>query len=108
MNRGVRHYKKEDLEIKSDQEGTEMWSVSLPNTMMTYFKIAAGMHFESQEHNRDQITHILEGCLYFNFEDGEIAVSAGEVIAIPAGTPHALTTRGSAVRGIDSWSGPLE
>jgi quercetin dioxygenase-like cupin family protein len=39
-------------------------------------------------HVSEQFSLILEGKLRFDFDDGEIILSAGEVLVIPANVPH--------------------
>lgn len=39
-------------------------------------------------HENEQMSHVLEGRLRFEFNDGDIVVEAGEVLEIPSNEPH--------------------
>jgi len=39
-------------------------------------------------HHNEQITFILDGCLKFTFDDGELLLNGGEVLLIPPNVPH--------------------
>ena len=39
-------------------------------------------------HENEQMSHVLEGRLRFEFNDGDIVVEAGQVLEIPSNEPH--------------------
>ncbi len=47
---------------------------------------------------------VLEGELFFDLDDRTLRVMAGEVVAVPSGVPHAVSTRAAGARAIDAWS----
>ena len=101
---GLRHYRRADLALTRDVEGARFWAVALDNTLLTYFEVDAHCDFPAHQHESEQITHVLEGELYFVVDGVERCVVAGEVIAIPGHVPHAVFTRENAARAVDAWS----
>lgn len=101
----AKHYSKNDLQLKSDVPGAKMWAVALEKAMLTYFTVDSNCSFELHSHESEQITLVLEGELYFNFEDKEdVCVKAGEVIAIPSNLMHGAYTKDISVKAVDAWS----
>lgn len=39
-------------------------------------------------HENEQMSHVLEGCLKFEFDGRDVVVSAGEIMEIPSQEPH--------------------
>ena len=39
-------------------------------------------------HENEQISHILEGCVLFQFDDGDVTARAGDLVEIPSHEPH--------------------
>ena len=60
-----KYFSAEDLTLKPDIDGVEMWGVALDKTMLTYFEVRAESNFEMHSHKSEQITMVLEGELYF-------------------------------------------
>ena len=85
-----------------------MWGVALEKVMLTYFEVQPGAVFETHTHESEQITMVLEGELFFNTEEGEIAVGPGEVIAFPSNVPHGTFTKTKSARAVDAWSPIME
>jgi quercetin dioxygenase-like cupin family protein len=84
-----------------------MWAVGLKHVMMTYFEVDPGTRFERHQHEGEQITSVVEGELMFEINGAVVRLGPGEVIAIPAGTPHAVFTLDRAAKAFDSWSPPF-
>ncbi|MCX6155349.1 MAG: GNAT family N-acetyltransferase [Candidatus Kapabacteria bacterium] len=95
---------KDIMQLKTNFRGYSMWSVSLDRTTLTYYDIGPNCYFDWHNHKSEQITHILEGELYFELGNRTICVKKGEVIAIPSNVFHAAFTKDSAVKAIDAWS----
>ena len=100
----VRQYRRDDLALSPDVEGARFWAVALDNTLLTYFEVDAHCRFPVHQHESEQITHVLEGELFFVVDGVERCVGAGEVIAIPSHVSHAVFTREHAARAVDAWS----
>lgn len=100
----VRHYRQGDPVLTPDVAGARLWAVALDNASLTYFEIDAHCGFPAHRHESEQITHVLEGELFFIVDGIEYRVGAGEVIAIPSQVPHAAFTRERAARAVDAWS----
>lgn len=100
----ARHYRRNDLVLTPDVAGARLWAVALDNTLLTYFEVDARCEFPAHQHESEQITHVLEGELFFVVDGIEYRVGAGEVIAIPSQVPHAAFTRERTARAVDAWS----
>ena len=100
----MQYYPNESLCLTADVPGSKQWAVSLDQTMLTYFEVEPDCRFESHSHASEQITMVLEGVLYFEQGEKVVAVKAGEVIAIPANSQHAVFTGEAAVKAVDAWS----
>jgi len=101
---GVHAFTKDILRLKEDVPGSKMWAVSLDNTMLTYFEIEPDCRFAKHTHLSEQITMVLEGELLFDVDGHTQVIHAGEVITIPSNVPHAVFTRGKAVKAVDARS----
>ena len=72
--------------------------------MLTYFEVPPNSRFETHEHESEQITHVLQGELYFEIQGSTVCVGPGDTIAVPSMVPHAVFTTGAAVKAFDAWS----
>jgi quercetin dioxygenase-like cupin family protein len=103
---GYHHYSETSLALREDSAGSgaRFWAVALERAMLTYFEVAPGTRFERHQHEAEQITFVLTGELFFEFDDTLVRVGPGEVVAIQSQVPHAAFTRDLAVRAVDAWS----
>lgn len=76
--------------------------------MLTYFEVAPRTRFDRHQHEAEQITLVLAGELFFEFDDTLVRVGPGEVVAIQSQVGHAVFTRDLAVRAVDAWAPPRE
>jgi amino-acid N-acetyltransferase len=97
---------KTDLSLTESIAGTRMWAVGLTHAMLTYFEVEAGCRFESHTHPNEQITLVLEGELFFEYNGKVVRLNAGEAIAIPADVSHSVFTEAMPARAVDAWSPP--
>jgi N-acetylglutamate synthase-like GNAT family acetyltransferase len=104
IDSGIRVYTKDDLPLKQDVDGAQMWAVALENTMFTYFDMEAYTEFPEHSHEAEQITLVLEGELSFKFADRTIVLKTGDVIAIPSHAAHSASTGGAPCKAVDAWS----
>ena len=104
----ILHYPHDVLNMKPVVSGASMWAVSLTNTMFTYFEIEPNSSFEKHQHQNEQITYILEGELFFEFDNNTICAKKGDVITIPSNIFHAAYTKDKSVRAVDAWSPVME
>ncbi len=103
----ARHHPREVLRLRPDVPGASYFAVALERVMLTWLEVEPGAHFERHAHEADQITMVLEGVLTFELDSGQEAhVGPGEVMALPAGVPHAARAGDQRVRAIDAWSPP--
>lgn len=101
------HFPADVLALRPDVPGAMMWGVALERAMLTYYELQPDTRFEVHRHDAEQITMVLEGELWFQVEGGrEVRVRAGEVIAIPGGSPHAVWTAARPTRAVDAWAPP--
>jgi hypothetical protein len=54
----------------------------------------AGPSYLHIHHSDDEAWHVLEGCLRFRFEHGEVDAPAGTTIFVPAGLAHTYSVMG--------------
>jgi amino-acid N-acetyltransferase len=102
-----RHFPRDLLRLGPDVPGASFFAVALERVMLTYFEVEAGARFERHAHESEQITMVLEGELVFELDSGrDVRVGPGEVMALPAGAPHAVRAGGQRVRAVDAWSPP--
>ncbi len=104
---GVRYFARDELVFREDIPGAEFWAVSLERASLTRYRLAPHTRFERHVHDSEQITHVLLGELYFEFDDRLICVHAGAVVAIPPGVPHAVVAGAEEVVAVDAWSPPI-
>jgi quercetin dioxygenase-like cupin family protein len=52
-----------------------MWAVALDKTMLTYFEVQPYSRFESHSHESEQITMVLDGELFFEYEGKVVSYS---------------------------------
>jgi len=103
----ARRYPRDVLRLRPDVAGATYFAVALERVMLTWFEVEPGTRFERHAHEADQITMVLEGELVFELDAGrEERVGAGEVIALPAGVPHAVRAGDQRARAADAWSPP--
>jgi quercetin dioxygenase-like cupin family protein len=100
----VRHYTAGQLTLKEDIPGAAMWAVALDKAMLTYFEVQPGRRFEAHSHESEQITMVLEGCLFFEAAGRVFPVGEKEVIAVPANVSHAVFTGDAPAKAIDAWA----
>ncbi len=101
---GYRYFPASSLPLRPDASGSRYWSVSLRRTMLSYFEVPPYTRFARHQHESEQITHVLEGALFFEFGGGAVRVGAGETIAVLSNAPHAVFTDGAGARAVDAWS----
>ncbi len=95
------------LQLRPDVPGAAYFAVALDRVMLTWFEVEPGARFERHTHEADQITMVLEGELLFELDSGrEARVGPGEVMALPAGVPHAVRAGDQRVKAVDAWSPP--
>ena len=62
-----------------------------------------GDRFGRHEHRRDKVLFCLEGSIVFHTDHGDIELSAGDRLDLPAGTPHAATVGASGCSCVEAW-----
>lgn len=70
-------------------------TVHTPQLTATLYRYAPGSSWEEHEHPQDQITTVLEGALDFVVDGRLVHLEAGQLAALPGGTPHAAHTPSS-------------
>jgi unsaturated pyranuronate lyase len=91
MSDRATHYRWDDLprEQLSPLIGRRL--VTGERLMISHVYLDEGAIVPKHEHDNEQLTYILEGCLRFALgDDGSqvVEVRAGEVLHIPSGLPH--------------------
>ena len=57
----------------------------------TLYRYGGGSSWEEHQHPQDQITTVLEGVVDFVVDGRPIRLEAGQLAALPGGTPHSAT-----------------
>jgi hypothetical protein len=55
------------------------------------------------EHDRDKVLLCLEGSIVFHTDDGDVALTAGNRLDLPAGTRHAATVGPAGCACLEAW-----
>ncbi len=100
----IKVYSKKELPLKPDIPGAKMWAVGLEKAMLAYFDMEPNTKFPEHSHEAEQITLILEGELTFTYDDKEVVLKEGDVIAIPSNKIHSAFTGVKPCKAIDAWS----
>ena len=85
------HYRWEDLPKEPLKPDLHRRLISGERMMLAHVYLDRGAIVPKHEHDNEQLTYILEGCLRFALgDDGAqvVEVRAGEVLHIPSGLPH--------------------
>ena len=81
----------------AEQEFTEVRpgiygaTVHTPQLTATLYRYGGGSSWEEHQHPQDQITTVLEGVVDFVVDDRPLRLEAGQLAALPGGTPHSAT-----------------
>ena len=55
------------------------------------------------EHDRDKVLFCLEGSIVFHTDDGDVALTAGDRLDLPAGTRHGATVGPAGCACLEAW-----
>jgi len=100
----IKVYLKDDLSLKPNVPGAQMWAVGLAKAMMTYFELEPNTILPKHSHEAEQITMVMDGELTFVFQENEITLKSGDVIAIPSNAIHSAFTGNKPCKAVDAWS----
>lgn len=84
----LQHVRFEDMPVEHLNPKIDRQFVSGERSMLARLVLRTGVIVPTHSHDNEQITYILQGALKFIVEEKEIVVRAGEVLVIPANTPH--------------------
>ena len=98
------YFPSDGLALRESTEGARHFAVSLSATTLSYFEVDPAARFDRHRHDGEQITLVIEGELYFRFDDRQVCVRPGETIAIPSGVWHEVWAGATSVRAVDAWS----
>lgn len=98
-------YTPETREVFTDSESNaQYWSVQGKNLMFSYFEVPPYSTFTEHTHKSEQITHVLEGKLFFSINGEIFTVEKDGTIVVPSNVPHSVWTQDQAAKAVDSWS----
>lgn len=101
----ARYFPRETLRLAPDVPGASFWAAPLERVALTYYEVEPHARFERHQHEGEQVTLVLEGELCFELDDRPpIRARPGEVVALPAGVPHAVYATDQRVKAVDGWS----
>jgi quercetin dioxygenase-like cupin family protein len=66
-------------------------TVHTPQLTAILYRYAGGSSWEEHQHPQDQITTVLEGVVEFVVDGQPVRLEAGQLAALPGGTPHSAT-----------------
>ena len=84
-------YRWDELPKEELKPGVERRLISTDRMMLAHVYLQQGCIVPRHEHENEQLTYILEGCLRFWLGEDEsevVDVRAGEVLHIPSWVPH--------------------
>jgi quercetin dioxygenase-like cupin family protein len=88
---GAIHYRWVDLPKETLKPDLDRRLISTDRMMLAHVYLQQGCIVPRHEHENEQLTYILEGCLRFWLGEDEseiVDVRAGEVLHIPSWVPH--------------------
>jgi quercetin dioxygenase-like cupin family protein len=88
---GAVHYRWDDVPKETLKADLDRRLISTDRIMLAHVYLQQGCIVPKHEHENEQLTYILEGCLRFwlGEDDSEVIdVRAGEVLHIPSWVPH--------------------
>lgn len=81
-------YRWDEIERESMSESIARRVVHTGRMTTARIYLKEGAVVPRHSHENEQISHVLEGRLRFEFDGGEIVASAGELVEIPSNEPH--------------------
>jgi quercetin dioxygenase-like cupin family protein len=88
---GAVHYRWDDMPKETLKADLDRRLISTDRIMLAHVYLQQGCIVPKHEHENEQLTYILEGCLRFWLGEDEsevIDVRAGDVLHIPSWVPH--------------------
>jgi quercetin dioxygenase-like cupin family protein len=77
-----------EIERESMTTGIERQVVHSQRTTTARIYMKKGAVVARHSHENEQMSHVLEGRLRFEFDGGDIVIGAGEILEIPSHEPH--------------------
>jgi hypothetical protein len=62
-----------------------------------------GEAYGQHDHDRAKVLFCLEGSIVFHTDDGDVALTAGDRLDLPAGTRHAATVGPAGCACVEAW-----
>ena len=81
----------EDMPFTEVRPGIFGATVHTPQLTATLYRYGPGSSWEEHQHPQDQITTVLEGTVDFVVAGEAVRLRAGQLAALPGGTPHSAT-----------------
>ena len=103
----ARHYRWADIEPEPMNPLITRQYVVGVNTMLARIVLKNGARVPMHHHFHEQISHVIEGALNFLVDGEEVAVRAGEILAIPPEVPHEVVALEDSV-ALDIFNPPRQ
>jgi amino-acid N-acetyltransferase len=84
--------------------GSSYWEITGTKQSFTFFKVPSHRKFPKHQHESEQITHVLEGKLFFKIDKQVFTLGAGDSIVIPSNKWHSVWTEDQSAVAVDSWA----
>ena len=81
----------DDVEREEMSEGIARRVIHSERMTTARIYLAKGSVVPRHHHDNEQLSHVLEGRLLFEFDSGDVEAAAGEVVEIPSEVPHRVT-----------------
>ncbi len=101
------HYRWADIEPELMNPLITRQYVVAGNTMLARIVLKEGARVPLHHHFHEQISHVVEGALSFLVNGKEVAVRAGEILAIPPDVPHEVVALEDSV-ALDIFNPPRQ
>lgn len=100
-----RNAKENEALILTDAvSGSVFWSLTGENLQFTWFDVPPKTNFPQHAHESEQITHVIDGELFFESENIIYKLCRGDSILIPRRIAHRVWTEDSFAKAVDAWS----
>ena len=67
---------------------------------------APGDRYDAHSHDRHKVLFCLRGSIAFSTPNGDVELSAGDRLDLPAGTEHSAVVGPHGVECVEAWRGP--
>jgi quercetin dioxygenase-like cupin family protein len=93
----------DEREFAEVRPGITAATVETEQLTVTLYRYGPGSAWEEHRHPEDQVTTVLEGAIEFSVEGRAVTLSAGQLVMLPGGVPHAANVPASGAISLNVW-----